>query len=215
LKQKRTPFRISNEERKGVLFLLLVLGVIKSLHSLLAKGYQQIIFNPDRFEVSSEEKKVIDTTRLENVLLASSTDLITISNQPIYKRDLNRALAIDLKTIRGIGPVLSERIIEYGHSLNGYTDVNQLYRVYGLDSIVVDRIKEAFEIKSDTIIPMNIRLASREELSTLPYLSSSEIEWLISLRDRPEGLGSKEFVTNLLLKTLNKNKKLLVYLTYE
>jgi len=215
LKQKRTPFRISNEERKGVLFLLLVLGVIKSLHSLLAEGYQQVIFNPDRFEVSSEEKKVIDTTRLENVLLASSTDLITISNQPIYKRDLNRALAIDLKTIRGIGPVLSERIIEYGHSLNGYTDVNQLYRVYGLDSIVVDRIKEAFEIKSDTIIPMNIRLASREELNTLPYLSSSEIEWLISLRDRPEGLGSKEFVTNLLLKTLNKNKKLLVYLTYE
>ena len=215
MKQKRTPFRISNEERKGVLFLLLVLGVIKSLHSLLAEGYQQVIFNPDRFEVSSEEKKVIDTTRLENVLLASSTDLITISNQPIYKRDLNRALAIDLKTIRGIGPVLSERIIEYGHSLNGYTDVNQLYRVYGLDSIVVDRIKEAFEIKSDAIIPMNIGLASREELSTLPYLSSSEIEWLISLRDRPEGLGSKEFVTNLLLNTLNKNKKLLVYLTYE
>ena len=215
MKQKRTPFRISNEERKGVLFLLLVLCVIKSLHSLLAEGYQRVIFNPDRFEVSSEEKKVIDTTRLENVLLASSTDLITISNQPIYKRDLNRALAIDLKTIRGIGPVLSERIKKYGHSLNGYTDVNQLYRVYGLDSIVVDRIKEAFEIKSDTIIPMNIRLASREELNTLPYLSSSEIEWLISLRDRPEGLGSKEFVTNLLLKTLNKNEKLLVYLTYE
>lgn len=215
MKQKRTPFRISNKERKGVLFLLLVLCVIKSLHSLLAEGYQRVIFNPDRFEVSSEEKKVIDTTCLENVLLASSTDIITISNQPIYKRDLNRALAIDLKTIRGIGPVLSERIIKYGHSLNGYTDVNQLYRVYGLDSIVVDRIKEAFEIKSDTIIPMNIRLASREELNTLPYLSSSEIEWLISLRDRPEGLGSKEFVTNLLLKTLNKNKKLLVYLTYE
>ena len=183
MKQKRTPFRISNEERKGVLFLLLVLCVIKSLHSLLAEGYEQVIFNPDRFEVSSEEKKVIDTTRLENVLLASSTDLITISNQPIYKRDLNRALAIDLKTIRGIGPVLSERIIKYGHSLNGYTDVNQLYRVYGLDSIVVDRIKEVFEIKSDTIIPMNIRLASREELSTLPYLSSSEIDWLISLRN--------------------------------
>ena len=86
--------------------------------------------------------------------------------------------------------------------------------MYGLDSVVVDRIKEAFEIRSDTIIPMNIRLASREELSTLPYLSQSEIDWLISLRNRPEGLGSKEFVTNLLLKTLNKNEKLLVYLTY-
>ena len=211
---KRTPFRISNEERKGVLFLLLVLCVIKSLHSLLTEGYQRFVFNPDRFEISSEEKKVIDTTRIEEIQIGTITKKITSPNEPIYKRDLNRASATDLKKIRGIGPVLSERIIKYGHSLNGYSDINQLYRVYGLDSVVVDRIKEAFEIRSDTIIPMNIRLASREELSTLPYLSQSEIDWLISLRNRPEGLGSKEFVTNLLLKTLNKNEKLLVYLTY-
>ena len=214
MKPKRTPFRISNEERKGVLFLLLVLCVIKSLHSLLTEGYQRFVFNPDRFEISSEEKKVIDTTRIEEIQTGTITNKITSPNEPIYKRDLNRASATDLKKIRGIGPVLSERIIKYGHSLNGYSDINQLYRVYGLDSVVVDRIKEAFEIRSDTIIPMNIRLASREELSTLPYLSQSEIDWLISLRNRPEGLGSKEFVTNLLFKTLNKNKKLLVYLTY-
>jgi hypothetical protein len=214
LNSKRTPFRISNEERKGVLFLLLVLCVIKSLHSLLTEGYQRVVFNPDRFEISSEEKKVIDTTRIEDIQIGTITNKITTPNEPIYKRDLNRALATDLKKIRGIGPVLSERIIKYGHSLNGYSDINQLYRVYGLDSVVVDRIKEAFEIRSDTIIPMNIRLASREELSTLPYLSQSEIDWLISLRNRPEGLGSKEFVTNLLLKTLNKNEKLLVYLNY-
>jgi DNA uptake protein ComE-like DNA-binding protein len=214
LNPKRTPFRISNEERKGVLFLLLVLCVIKSLHSLLTEGYQRFVFNPDRFEISSEDKKVIDTTRIEEIQIGTITNKITSPNEPIYKRDLNRASATDLKKIRGIGPVLSERIIKYGHSLNGYSDINQLYRVYGLDSVVVDRIKEAFEIRSDTIIPMNIRLASREELSTLPYLSQSEIDWLISLRNRPEGLGSKEFVTNLLLKTLNKNEKLLVYLTY-
>ena len=157
---------------------------------------------------------MIDTTRIEDIQIGSSTNKIITPNEPIYKRDLNKALETDLKKIRGIGPVLSERIIKYGHSLNGYSDINQLYRVYGLDSIVVDRIKEAFEIRSDTIIPMNIRLASREELSTLPYLSQSEIDWLISLRNRPQGLGSKEFVTNLLLKTLNKNEKLLVYLNY-
>ena len=214
MKPKRTPFRISNEERKGVLFLLLVLCVIKSLHSLLTEGYQQVIFNSDRFEISSEVKKVIDTTSTEDIQIATGTDKITAPNKPIDKQDLNRALATELKKIHGVGPVLSERIIKYGQSLNGYSDINQLYRVYGLDSIVVGRIKEVFEIKSDTIIPMNIRVASREELSTLPYLSQSEIEWLISLRSRPEGLGSKDFVTNLLLKTLNKNKKLLVYLTY-
>ena len=188
--------------------------MIKSLHSLLTEGYQQVIFNSDRFEISSEVKKVIDTTSTEDIQIATGTDKITAPNKPIDKQDLNRALATELKKIHGVGPVLSERIIKYGQSLNGYSDINQLYRVYGLDSIVVGRIKEVFEIKSDTIIPMNIRVASREELSTLPYLSQSEIEWLISLRSRPEGLGSKDFVTNLLFKTLNKNKKLLVYLTY-
>jgi hypothetical protein len=80
--------------------------------------------------------------------------------------------------------------------------------------LIVDRMKKVYKIKADTIKPINIRVASREELNTLPYLSPQEIEWLISLRNRPEGLGSKEFVTNLFLKTLNKNKKLLVYLTY-
>ena len=83
MSSKRTPFRICNEERKGVLFLLLVLYVIKSLHSLLTEGYQQVIFNPDRFEISSEDKKVIDRSRLENVLLAYSTDKITTLNKPI------------------------------------------------------------------------------------------------------------------------------------
>ncbi len=188
--------------------------MIKSLHSLLTEGYQQVIFNPDRFEISSEQKKVIDTTPIEKSRFATRNEKSNSSNEPIYKRDLNKAIATDLKNIRGIGPILSERIVKYRNSLNGYSDINQLYRVYGLDSLVVDRIKEVFEIKSDTLIPVNIRLASREELSTLPYLSESEIEWLISMRNRPEGLGSQEFVTNLLLKTLNKNEKLLVYLTY-
>ncbi|MEL0308173.1 MAG: hypothetical protein VW961_02190 [Flavobacteriaceae bacterium] len=80
---KRTPFRISNEERKGVLFLLLVLCVIKSLHSLLTEGYQRVIFNPDRFEISSKEKKVIDTTRTEDIQIATGTDKITTPNKPI------------------------------------------------------------------------------------------------------------------------------------
>ena len=81
---------------------------------------------------------MIDTTRFENVLLSTSTDKTTISNQSFYKQDLNKALVADLKKIRGIRPVLSERILKYGYSINGFSNMNQLYQVYGSDSIVVD-----------------------------------------------------------------------------
>lgn len=211
---KRTPFRISNEERKGVLFLLLVLCVVKSLESFLTLGYHRIVFDPNRFENYSSESKLFDSLNSNERQPAVRTMKRKVSMNSLVKQDLNNASVSDLRQIRGVGPILSKRIIKYGRSLNGYTNINQLYRVYGLDSLIVDRMKKVYKIKADTIKPINIRVVSREELNTLPYLSPQEIEWLIILRNRPEGLGSKEFVTNLFLKTLNKNKKLLVYLTY-
>jgi len=177
-------------------------------------GYHRIVFDPNRFENYSSESKLFDSLNSNERQPAVRTMKRKVSMNSLVKQDLNNASVSDLRQIRGVGPILSKRIIKYGRSLNGYTNINQLYRVYGLDSLIVDRMKKVYEIKADTIKPINIRVASREELNTLPYLRPQEIEWLISLRNRPEGLGSKEFVTNLFLKTLNKNKKLLVYLTY-
>lgn len=66
------------------------------------------------------------------------------ANKVIVKKDLNLAKAEDLLPVRGIGPVLSQRIINYRDALGGYKKESQLYKVYGLDSVVVLRLFDYF-----------------------------------------------------------------------
>lgn len=51
--------------------------------------------------------------------------------------NLNVATAEELARFRGIGPVLSERIVKFRDGLGGFAHPELLYHVYGLDSSVV------------------------------------------------------------------------------
>lgn len=51
--------------------------------------------------------------------------------------NLNAATSEELARFRGIGPVLSERIVKFRDGLGGFAHPELLYHVYGLDSSVV------------------------------------------------------------------------------
>ena len=107
-------------------------------------------------------------------------------------KDLNTSTAADLTQVRGIGAVLSERIIKYRTRLQGFDELNQLYEVYGLDSLVVENVKRQFKIKTKpkrTKIPDAV--ASLEALLKIPYLSKSEAKKIIGLRTRNQNLTLK------------------------
>lgn len=107
-------------------------------------------------------------------------------------KDLNTSTAADLTQVRGIGAVLSERIIKYRTRLQGFDELNQLYEVYGLDSLVVENVKRQFKIKTKpkrTKIPD--ALATLEALLKIPYLSKSEAKKIIGLRTRNQNLTLK------------------------
>ena len=48
-------------------------------------------------------------------------------------KDINTATAEELIEIRGIGAVLSKRIVKYRASIKGFDLMEQLNQVYGLD----------------------------------------------------------------------------------
>lgn len=107
-------------------------------------------------------------------------------------KDLNTSTAADLTQVRGIGAVLSERIIKYRTRLQGFDELNQLYEVYGLDSLVVENVKRQFKIKTKpkrTKIPLAV--VSLEALLRIPYLSKSEAKKIIGLRTRNQNLTLK------------------------
>lgn len=47
--------------------------------------------------------------------------------------DINTATATELKQLKGIGKVLSERIVKYRNSIGGFENIEQLNDVYGID----------------------------------------------------------------------------------
>ena len=107
-------------------------------------------------------------------------------------KDLNTSTAADLTQVRGIGAVLSERIIKYRTRLQGFDELNQLFEVYGLDSWVVENVKRQFKIKTKpkrTKIPLAV--VSLEALLRIPYLSKSEAKKIIGLRTRNQNLTLK------------------------
>lgn len=86
--------------------------------------------------------------------------------------DINTADTAQLKQIFGIGDKLSMRIIRYRDALGGFVTTDQFREVYGLDSVVVERL-----LKQTTLAPnyqpekINLNKVSEKQLATHPYFS--------------------------------------------
>ena len=55
--------------------------------------------------------------------------------------NVNFSNAEEWEIVPGIGPVLSRRIVKFRNALGGFVSINQLYKVYGLDSSVIKNIE--------------------------------------------------------------------------
>ena len=111
-------------------------------------------------------------------------------SKAIEVKDLNTSTAADLTQVRGIGAVLSERIVKYRTRLQGFDELNQLYEVYGLDSLVVEKIKRQFKIKTKLErVKIPVAEVTMEALLRIPYLSKSEAKKIIGLRTRNRNLS--------------------------
>jgi len=101
----------------------------------------------------------------------------------IIKKDLNTATAEDLLPIRGIGEKLSERIVRYRERLHGFSSRKQLNEVYGLSEEVITEVWKYFDLLTPAqISKVDINLASKKELSKVPYLNYKEVESLLIFR---------------------------------
>ena len=97
--------------------------------------------------------------------------------------DLNQADSLQLLQWKGIGPVLASRIIRFRSKLGGFVEEQQLYEVYGLDSVLVKKIidvafiDEGFQPEK---IPVN--KVSAAELAAHPYISPTQAKRLVEYR---------------------------------
>ncbi len=84
--------------------------------------------------------------------------------------DINTASAQELIAVYGIGPALSERILNQREKLGGFVSMNQMEHVWGISAEVAQRLNERFAVIGEPRVKkININNASVKELGQFPY----------------------------------------------
>lgn len=164
--------RIENFRSKG--------GIFREKQDLL-----KIYDFPATLYKTLEKHIVIESVRRnssERVTIKSEliTEGFTMKNEKSQKKetvrfDLNTVDSLQLIGIRGIGPVLSARILKYRQALGGFYSMEQLREVYKLDSLVIGEIARKAFI-NEPVSRFNINQSTASELLRHPYLRGKRKE---------------------------------------
>lgn len=134
-------------------------------------------------------------------------------DEEIVMKDLNLATPKDLQAIRGIGPVLSERIIKYRERLQGFSLKDQLNEVWKLEPELIAKVWEYFEIKSlPKIQKINVNTATFKEVLAIPYIDYELCKKIFNYRSEVAELQSIEELKNIDRFPIEKYDRIVIYL---
>jgi len=148
-----------------------------------AKEFQKVTKVSDSLlDIVSPYFKFPKWVTLKNTFQKSNSKKST--NKPIIKKALNKATAIDLRIVNGIGEKLANRIIDYRTKLQGFSYNNQLYEVWNLDKELVDTILLYFEVMEIPIIQkININEATFKQVLSIVYIDYELTKKIFNYRD--------------------------------
>lgn len=104
--------------------------------------------------------------------------------ESLVQLELNLVDAEGLQQLRGVGPVLSERIVRFRDALGGFLCIEDLYEVYGLDSIVVDQARPHLTANAQHIQSLCLDTVSFGTLLKHPRFDLETTKKLIRARGR-------------------------------
>ncbi len=128
--------------------------------------------------------------------------------------DLNTADSLDLQSVKGIGKVLSSRILKYKNLLGGYTNPSQLKEVYGISENLYQEIKTQVKVSVTNPSQLSINKHDENALSKHPYISKRVALSIVKYRinngnfTSVQELRSKKLVSDSTYKKLSPYIKL-------
>jgi DNA uptake protein ComE-like DNA-binding protein len=215
---KRSPFVVSQTERTGVILTLFALCIFKLIEPLIHRFNRSQYDRPIEWSVTdtvyryrSADQKVSFN---KNITKPKSAYTQKVVSYPKFDLgDINTADTTQLKRVHGIGPVLAKRIVKYRAYLGHFVAMEQLEDVYHLPDSVYVKLQKRFTLDTLNLNRISINSASEKDLLSLPYLSKEEVRWVLAVRKARGAFSSKEELTNVFIKTLNKKPFILLYLT--
>ncbi|MEL7005225.1 MAG: helix-hairpin-helix domain-containing protein [Bacteroidota bacterium] len=142
----------------------------------------------------------------------------TRSKRNIYKVvpfDINKSDTTVLKKVRGIGSVLSNRIVKYRDLLGGFVDHAQLQEVYGLKDSVIMAL-DTLAIIEEEYKPKTIEINSVDEwqLARHPYLNKRQAKAILNYKNQHGNFNSVKDLSNIKLLDSTTISRLSPYMEY-
>ena len=181
----------SRMERMGIVVLsFLLLGVI---------GYRVYLS-----QLSVPPPVNVDPTQFQAEIAAFEKDTIL---------DLNTATAPQLDRLKGIGPVLAQRIVDYRAEVGGYVSVEQVNEVKGIGDVKYDAIVPYLRVDSIKLHKIHVNTATQEEMEKHPYIGVGLAKAIIKRREKKGLFTTWDELKELRLMKDEKFKKLRPYLS--
>lgn len=168
-------------------------------------------------KIALPHKPVKNSIKETEITVESS---LTSTNEKLRKEkkilmfDINEADSSTLSEIKGIGPVLSSRIIRYRDLLGGFTDTLQFKEVYGLEADVLKQLYNSSVIEENfNPIAINVNKADAPQLSRHPYISWTIAKAIIAYRQQHGNFLTLDQLQRIKLIDRQTFKKIKPYLS--
>lgn len=144
--------------------------------------------------------------------ITSSRKLRTVTT--IQPFDINLADSIQLVQLRGIGSVLSTRIIKFRSALGGFYSLIQLQEVYGISDEALEALNTyTFVSQNFTPAKLNLNTADVRVLGKHPYISYDMAKAIVHHRKTYGAFSKLQDLKEVHLIDDNTFAKLLPYVT--
>jgi competence protein ComEA len=129
--------------------------------------------------------------------------------------DLNKADTIQLNKLKGIGAIMSARIIKYRDKLGGFVNKAQLSEVYSISALAMEELGKKTFIEKDFIpVQLNINTSTAQTLSLHPYIGKKLSATILNYKSQHGKFSNTDDLKQIISITSEQIEKLKPYLSF-
>lgn len=202
---------MNRRERTALLFFLLLLVFVNLIFRAFQKKAETVHY--DNHEIQRSFGFVDSLNQSQKIYVHQQASDVPKSNAPkIPFININSADSIALRKLPGIGVKYSSRMVRYRNMLGGFHTKEQLLEVYGIDSVLFDRILPYLLIGQQDLRKININTCTEKNLKAHPYISNPVAKLVVKYREHHGFYQSLDELKSLPLIDEQLFRKIVVYL---
>ncbi|KGE13589.1 ComEA family DNA-binding protein [Sphingobacterium deserti] len=200
---KLSPFNPNNlpaSQWKAMGFSDKQIRVIKNYESKGGRFYKAEDVRKIYSISAAEFERIAPFLRFEESKISLPPTASPLSTPKVVKYslvDINEGDSAAFVALRGIGPVLSSRIIKYRNSLGGFHSIEQLAEVYGLPAETFEKIQGQLLLTANSIKQLSVNTATEAELAAHPYIGKRHATRIVRYRSQHGSFTSLQDLTHI------------------